>query len=113
MAPDVTPGSEVPGPWPDVGTPHKGPSSGGLSADWGNFLEIPMLDNLTEELDNSTLVLANSTEDLGRATLLDWVASEPLLSPGRVGLEIPGEMWLSWVPRWLRVRLVQDALGVL
>ena len=113
VAPDVTPGSEVPGPWPDVGTPHKGPSSGGLSADWGNFLEIPMLDNLTEELDNSTLVLANSTEDLGRATLLDWVASEPLLSPGRVGLEIPGEMWLSWVPRWLRVRLVQDALGVL
>uniref|UniRef100_A0A8C6I0L0 cAMP responsive element binding protein 3-like 3 n=1 Tax=Mus spicilegus TaxID=10103 RepID=A0A8C6I0L0_MUSSI len=113
VAPDVTPGSEVPGPWPDVGTPHKGPSSGGLSADWGNFLEIPMLDNPTEELDNSTLVLANSTEDLGRATLLDWVASEPLLSPGRVGLEIPGEMWLSWVPRWLRVRVVQDALGVL
>lgn len=111
VAPDVTPGPEVPGPWPDVGTPHKG-SSGGLSADWGNFLEIPMLDDPTEELDNTTLVLANSTEDLGRATLLDWVASEPLL--GQMGLEIPGEeIWLSWVPRWLRVRVVQDALGVL
>lgn len=73
-----------------------------------------MLDNQTEELDNSTLVLANATEDLGRATLLDWVASEPLLSPGRVGLEMPGkEIWLSWVPRWLRVRVVRDALGVL
>lgn len=72
-----------------------------------------MLDNPTEELDNSTLVLANSTEELGRATLLDWVASGPLLSSGLVGLEMPGEMWLSWVPRWLRVRVVQDALGVL
>lgn len=114
VAPDVAPGSEVPGPWPDVGAPHKGSSSSGLSADWGNFLEIPMLDNPTEELDNSTLVLANSTEDLGRATLLDWVASEPLLSPGWVGLQMPGkERWLSWVPRWLRVRVVRDALGVL
>ncbi|XP_052021458.1 cyclic AMP-responsive element-binding protein 3-like protein 3 isoform X1 [Apodemus sylvaticus] len=113
VAPDVTPGSEVPGPWPDVGTPHNGSSSSGLSADWGNFLEIPILDNPTEELDNSTLVLANSTEELGRATLPDWVASEALFSPGWVGLEMPGEMWLSWVPRWLRVRVVQDALGVL
>lgn len=113
VAPDVTPGPEVPGPWPD-GVPHKSSSSSSLSTDWGNFLEIPMLDNPTEELDNSTLVLANSTEDLERATLLDWVASEPLLSPGWVGLEMPGkEIWLSWVPRWLRVRAVRDALGVL
>ncbi|KAL1783220.1 cyclic AMP-responsive element-binding 3 3 [Sigmodon hispidus] len=114
VAPAVSPGSEVPGPWPDVGTPHKGSPSGSLSADWGNFMEIPMLSNSTEELDNSTLVLVNATEDLGQATLLDWVASDLLLSPGRVGLEMPGvEMWLSWVPRWLRVRLVQGALEVL
>ncbi|XP_050995730.1 cyclic AMP-responsive element-binding protein 3-like protein 3 [Acomys russatus] len=113
VAPDVTPGSEVPGPWPDVGTPHKSSPSSGLGADWGNFLELPMLDDATEELVNSTLVLVNSTEDLGRATLLDWVASESLLSPARLGLEMPGEMWLSWIPRWLRVRLLQGALGVL
>lgn len=73
-----------------------------------------MLTNSTEELDNSTLVLVNATEDLGAATLLDWVALESLLSPGRVGLEMPGvEMWLSWVPRWLRVPLVQGPLEVL
>ncbi|XP_052603067.1 cyclic AMP-responsive element-binding protein 3-like protein 3 isoform X1 [Peromyscus californicus insignis] len=114
VAPDVAPGSEVPGPWPDAGTTHKGSPSGGLGADWGNFMEIPMLSNSTGELDNSTLVLVNATEDLGRATLLDWVALESLLSPGRVGLEMPGvEMWLSWLPRWLRVRLVQGALEVL
>ncbi|XP_027295140.1 cyclic AMP-responsive element-binding protein 3-like protein 3 isoform X3 [Cricetulus griseus] len=114
VAPDITPGSEVPGPWPDVGTPHKGSPSSSLGADWGNFIEIPMLSDSTEELDNSTLVLVNTTEDLGRATLLDWVALESLLSPGRVGLEMPGmEMWLSWVPRWLRVRLVRGALEVL
>ncbi|XP_059107650.1 cyclic AMP-responsive element-binding protein 3-like protein 3 [Peromyscus eremicus] len=114
VATDVAPGPEVPGPWPDTGTPHKGPPSGGLGADWGNFMEIPMLSDSTGELDNSTLVLVNATEDLGRATLLDWVALESLLSPGRVGLEMPGvEMWLSWLPRWLRVRLVQGALEVL
>lgn len=77
-------------------------------------MEMPMLSDPTGELDNATLVLVNATEDLGRATLLDWVALESLLSPGRVGLEMPGvEMWLSWVPRWLRVRLVQGALEVL
>lgn len=73
-----------------------------------------MLGNATEELDNSTLVLVNSTEDLGQATLLDWVTLESLLSPARLGLEMPGEeMWLSWIPRWLRGRLLQGALGVL
>lgn len=114
VAPDSAPGSEGPGPWPDVGTPHKGSPSSSLGADWGNFLEIPMLSNSTEELNNSTLVLVNATEDLGTATLLDWVALESLLSPGRVGLEMPGvEMWLSWVPRWLRVPLVRGPLEVL
>ncbi|XP_036026850.1 cyclic AMP-responsive element-binding protein 3-like protein 3 isoform X3 [Onychomys torridus] len=114
VAPDVAPGSEVPGPWPDAGTPHKGSPTGSLGADWGDFMEIPMLSDTPGELDNSTLVLVNATEGLGRATLLDWVALESLLSPGRVGLEMPGvEMWLSWVPRWLRVRLVQGALEVL
>ncbi|OBS60307.1 hypothetical protein A6R68_08554 [Neotoma lepida] len=114
VAPDVAPGSEVPGPWPDAGAPLKGSPSGGLGADWGSFVEIPMLSDSTGELDNSTLVLGNATEDLGQATLLDWVALESLLSPGRVGLEMPGvEMWLSWVPRWLRVRLVRGALEVL
>lgn len=73
-----------------------------------------MLSNPTEELDNSTLVLVNATEDLGAATLLDWVALESLLSPRRVGLEMPGvEMWLSWVPGWLRVPLVRGPLEVL
>ncbi|KAK7796526.1 hypothetical protein U0070_012484 [Myodes glareolus] len=114
VAPDTAPGSEGPGPWPDVGTPHKGSPSSSLGADWGNFLEIPMLSNSTEELDNSTLVLVNATEDLGAATLLDWVALESLLSPRRVGLEMPGvEMWLSWVPGWLRVPLVRGPLEVL
>ncbi|XP_038196276.1 cyclic AMP-responsive element-binding protein 3-like protein 3 [Arvicola amphibius] len=114
VAPDSTPGSEGPGPWPDVGTAHKGSPSSSLGADWGNFLEIPMLSNSTEELDNSTLVLVNATEDLGMAALLDWVALESLLSPGRVGLEMPGvEMWLSWVPRWLRAPLVRGPLEVL
>ncbi|XP_042123098.2 cyclic AMP-responsive element-binding protein 3-like protein 3 isoform X2 [Peromyscus maniculatus bairdii] len=114
VAPDIAPGPEVPGPWPDAGAPHAGSPPGGLGADWGSFVEIPMLSDPTGELDNATLVLVNATEDLGRATLLDWVALESLLSPGRVGLEMPGvEMWLSWVPRWLRVRLVQGALEVL
>ncbi|CAO2641338.1 Cyclic AMP-responsive element-binding protein 3-like protein 3 [Lemmus lemmus] len=114
VAPDIAPGSEGPGPWPDVGTPHKSSPSNSLGADWGNFLEIPMLSNSTEGLDNSTLALVNATEDLGVATLLDWVALESLLSPGRVGLEMPGmEIWLSWVPRWLRVPLVRSPLEVL
>nr|XP_004654982.2 cyclic AMP-responsive element-binding protein 3-like protein 3 isoform X1 [Jaculus jaculus] len=91
VAPDTSPGSEAPGPWHDVGPPPKGSSPGSLGADWGNFLEIPMVGNLTGDLDNSTLMLANSTEGLGQAKLLDWVAPEPLLSPGRVGLEAAGE----------------------
>nr|XP_021504582.1 cyclic AMP-responsive element-binding protein 3-like protein 3 isoform X1 [Meriones unguiculatus] len=112
VAPDVTPGAEVPGPWPDAGTPHQGPPSGSLAADWGNFLEMPMLGGPTEELDNSTLLLVNSTEELGRAALLAWL--QPLLGPGRVGLQMAEEqMWLSWIPTWLRVRLLQGALGEL
>lgn len=49
------------------------------------------LDNSTEELDNSTLVPSNLTEELSRATLLDWASPEPALSPSRVGLEVVGE----------------------
>ncbi|XP_047388525.1 cyclic AMP-responsive element-binding protein 3-like protein 3 isoform X2 [Sciurus carolinensis] len=89
VAPDTDPGSEAPGPWPDAGVPHKG-SPGSLGMDWG-FLDILALGSSTRELDNSTLVLGNSTEELGPATLLDWVAPEPVLSTGRAGLEVAGE----------------------
>uniref|UniRef100_A0A8D2DWS3 cAMP responsive element binding protein 3 like 3 n=1 Tax=Sciurus vulgaris TaxID=55149 RepID=A0A8D2DWS3_SCIVU len=94
VAPDTDPGSEAPGfeapgPWPDAGVPHKG-SPGSLGTDWG-FLDILALGSSTKELDNSTLVLGNSTEELGPATLLDWVAPEPMLSTGRAGLEAAGE----------------------
>ncbi|XP_062968996.1 cyclic AMP-responsive element-binding protein 3-like protein 3 isoform X1 [Cynocephalus volans] len=89
VAPDVMPGSEAPGPWPEAGTPHeKSPGSPGL--DWG-FRDTPDLGNSTGELDNSTLILGNMTEKLGRATLLDWVAPKPVLSPKRAGTEAAGD----------------------
>ncbi|XP_043442125.1 cyclic AMP-responsive element-binding protein 3-like protein 3 isoform X3 [Prionailurus bengalensis] len=89
VAPDATPGSEVPGPRPKAGASQEG-SPGSPRADWESQGKSA-LDNLTEELDNSTLIADNSTEKLNRATLLDWTAPEPALSPGRGGLEAAGE----------------------
>ncbi|XP_029773242.1 cyclic AMP-responsive element-binding protein 3-like protein 3 isoform X2 [Suricata suricatta] len=88
VAPDATPGSEVPGPWPKAGASQEG-SPGSPRVDWESQ-GTSALDNLTEELDNSTLISDNSTEELSRATLLDWTAAESALSPGRVGLEAAG-----------------------
>ncbi|XP_008563383.1 PREDICTED: cyclic AMP-responsive element-binding protein 3-like protein 3, partial [Galeopterus variegatus] len=108
VAPDAMPGSEAPGPWPEAGTPHeKPPGSPGL--DWG-FRDTPDLGNSTGELDNSTLILGNMTEKLGRATLLDWVAPEPVLSPKRAGMEAAGDELalfglgggVEWVRRGLK-----------
>ncbi|XP_025771826.1 cyclic AMP-responsive element-binding protein 3-like protein 3 isoform X2 [Puma concolor] len=89
VAPDATPGSEVPGPQPKAGASQEG-SPGSPRADWESQGKSA-LDNLTEELDNSTLIADNSTEKLNQATLLDWTAPEPALSPGRGGLEAAGE----------------------
>ncbi|GAB5567553.1 cyclic AMP-responsive element-binding protein 3-like protein 3 isoform X1 [Prionailurus iriomotensis] len=89
VAPDATPGSEVPGPRSKAGASQEG-SPGSPRADWESQGKSA-LDNLTEELDNSTLIADNSTEKLNRATLLDWTAPEPALSPGRGGLEAAGE----------------------
>ncbi|XP_076962093.1 cyclic AMP-responsive element-binding protein 3-like protein 3 isoform X2 [Callospermophilus lateralis] len=89
VAPDNDLASKAPGPWPDAAVPHKGPP-GSLGKDWG-FLDMLALGGSAKELDNSTLVLGNSTEELGPATLLDWVAPEPVLSTGRAGLEAAGE----------------------
>ncbi|XP_078299732.1 cyclic AMP-responsive element-binding protein 3-like protein 3 isoform X3 [Panthera onca] len=89
VAPDATPGSEVPGPRPKAGASQEG-SPGSPRADW-EAQGRSALDNLTEVLDNSTLIADNSTEKLNRATLLDWTAPEPALSPGRGGLEAAGE----------------------
>ncbi|XP_026905061.1 cyclic AMP-responsive element-binding protein 3-like protein 3 isoform X1 [Acinonyx jubatus] len=89
VAPDATPGSEVPGPQPKPGASQEG-SPGSPRADWESQGKSA-LDNLTEELDNSTLIADNSTEKLNQATLLDWTAPEPALSPGRGGLEAAGE----------------------
>uniref|UniRef100_A0A8C9PIM1 cAMP responsive element binding protein 3 like 3 n=1 Tax=Spermophilus dauricus TaxID=99837 RepID=A0A8C9PIM1_SPEDA len=77
---------------PDDDLASKAPGSrpGGLGTDWG-FLDMLALGGSAKELDNSTLVLGNSTEELGPATLLDWVAPEPVLSTGRAGLEAAGE----------------------
>uniref|UniRef100_A0A8C9PHE2 cAMP responsive element binding protein 3 like 3 n=1 Tax=Spermophilus dauricus TaxID=99837 RepID=A0A8C9PHE2_SPEDA len=81
VAPDDDLASKAPG--------SRGPP-GGLGTDWG-FLDMLALGGSAKELDNSTLVLGNSTEELGPATLLDWVAPEPVLSTGRAGLEAAGE----------------------
>ncbi|XP_039103521.1 cyclic AMP-responsive element-binding protein 3-like protein 3 [Hyaena hyaena] len=89
VAPDATPGSEAPGPLPKAGASPEGPP-GSPRADWESQ-GTSALDNLTEELGNSTLIPDNSTEKLSRTTLLDWTAAEPALSPGRVGLEAAGE----------------------
>uniref|UniRef100_A0A8C7ALP3 cAMP responsive element binding protein 3 like 3 n=1 Tax=Neovison vison TaxID=452646 RepID=A0A8C7ALP3_NEOVI len=74
VAPDVTPGSEAPGPRSKDGTSQEG-SPGSPT------------DNLTLAKDNLTLAPDNSMEKLKGATLLGWTAPEPALSSGRVGLE--------------------------
>lgn len=48
------------------------------------------LDTSMAEKDNSTLGPGNLTEELSRASLLDWASPKPALSPGRVGLEAAG-----------------------
>lgn len=58
--------------------------------DWDSR-DMLALDTSTEELDNSTLVPGNLTEELSRASLLDWASPKPALNPGRVGLEAAGE----------------------
>ncbi|XP_069914743.1 cyclic AMP-responsive element-binding protein 3-like protein 3 isoform X1 [Oryctolagus cuniculus] len=88
VAPDATPGSEAPGPQPEAGAPHPG-SPGRPGEDWG-FQDPKALDSSAGPMDNSTLVLGDSGEELGPATLLDWVAPEPVLSAGRAGLEAAG-----------------------
>ncbi|XP_019509073.1 PREDICTED: cyclic AMP-responsive element-binding protein 3-like protein 3 isoform X1 [Hipposideros armiger] len=89
VASDTTPGSEAPGPYPEAGAPQEG-SPGSPKVDWESQ-DMLALDNSTEELDNSTLVPGNLTEELSRTTLLDWVSPDPALSPGRMGLEAVGE----------------------
>ncbi|KAM7143156.1 cyclic AMP-responsive element-binding protein 3-like protein 3 isoform 3-T3 [Molossus nigricans] len=89
VAPDTTPGSEDPGPQPEVGAPQGG-SPGSPRVHWKSR-DMLALDNSMEELNKSTLVQGNWTEELSRATLLDWASPEPALSPGRVGLETVGE----------------------
>lgn len=89
VAPDATPSSEAPGPQPKAGTSQEG-SPGNPKIDWESQ-DMLALDNSTEELDNSTLVPSNLTEELTRATLLDWASPEPAVSPSRVGLEVVGE----------------------
>lgn len=89
VAPDATPDSGAPGPWPEAGAPQEGsPGSPGSDRESRHVLA---LDNSTEKLDNLTLASGNSSEELRRATLLDWASPEPALSPGRVGLEAAGE----------------------
>ncbi|KAF5923295.1 hypothetical protein HPG69_005287, partial [Diceros bicornis minor] len=89
VAPDTTPGSEAPGPWPQAGAPQEG-SPGSPGSDWQSQ-NMLALDNSTEKLDNLTLVSGNSSEELSRATLLDWASPEPAFSPGRAGLEAAGQ----------------------
>ncbi|XP_048197917.1 cyclic AMP-responsive element-binding protein 3-like protein 3 [Perognathus longimembris pacificus] len=85
----VAPG--VPGPRPDTGTPQKA-SPGSLGMDWGRFLDILGQGSSVEELDDTPLVLSNSTDGLGRAALLDWAAPDPVLSSGLTGMEAVGEL---------------------
>lgn len=89
VASDTTPDSEAPGPYPEASAPQEG-SPGSPKVDWESQ-DMLALDNSMEELDNSTLVPGNLTEELSRTTLLDWVSSDPALSPGRMGLEAVGE----------------------
>ncbi|XP_037021170.2 cyclic AMP-responsive element-binding protein 3-like protein 3 isoform X1 [Artibeus jamaicensis] len=90
VALDTMPSSKAPGPQPEAGSPQEG-SPESPRAHWESQ-DMLALDNLTEELDKSTLVPGNWTEDLSRATLLDWASPEPALRPGRVGLEVGEEL---------------------
>ncbi|XP_012585357.1 PREDICTED: cyclic AMP-responsive element-binding protein 3-like protein 3 isoform X2 [Condylura cristata] len=95
VAPDVTPGSEAPGPQLKTGTSREDPP-GSPREDWESQ-DLQSLDNSTEELDNSTLAQGNMMEELDWtslldwATLLDWALTKPVFNPGLVGLEAPGE----------------------
>ncbi|XP_023380044.1 cyclic AMP-responsive element-binding protein 3-like protein 3 [Pteropus vampyrus] len=89
VALDTNPGSEDPGLQPEAGAPQGG-SPGSPKVDWDSR-DMLALDTSTEELDNSTLVPGNLTEELSRASLLDWASPKPALNPGRVGLEAAGE----------------------
>ncbi|KAM5308173.1 cyclic AMP-responsive element-binding protein 3-like protein 3 isoform 2-T2 [Glossophaga mutica] len=90
VAPDTMPSSKAPELQPEAGSPKEG-SPESPRAHWESR-DMLVLDNLTEELDKSTLVPGNWTEDLSRATLLDWASPEPALRPGRVGLEAGEEL---------------------
>ncbi|XP_037369071.1 cyclic AMP-responsive element-binding protein 3-like protein 3, partial [Talpa occidentalis] len=94
VAPDITPGSDAPGPQLKTGTPQEDPP-GSPGADWESQ-DVQAMDNSTEELDNSTLVQGNIMELdwaslLDWATLLDWALPKPVFSPGLLGLEAAGE----------------------
>lgn len=88
VAPGTHPGSEDPGPQPEAGAPQGG-SPGSPKVDWDSR-DMLALDTSTAEQDNSTLGPGNLTEELSRASLLDWASPKPALSPGRVGLEAAG-----------------------
>ncbi|XP_006171855.1 LOW QUALITY PROTEIN: cyclic AMP-responsive element-binding protein 3-like protein 3 [Tupaia chinensis] len=89
VAPGGGPGTghtirEAPGSVPAAGAPHEG-SPGHPKVDWA-FGDTSALEEL-----NNTLVVDNSTQELGPATLLGWAAPEPALRPGHAGLEAAGE----------------------
>ncbi|XP_012878227.1 PREDICTED: cyclic AMP-responsive element-binding protein 3-like protein 3 [Dipodomys ordii] len=94
VAPEAPPGpAEAPGPRADTGAPWKASLGSGLGPAWGGFLDVPGQGTPVEELDHATaLVLSNSTEGLGRASLLDWASPDPRLSSGLAGLEAVGEL---------------------
>ncbi|XP_024425059.2 cyclic AMP-responsive element-binding protein 3-like protein 3 isoform X5 [Desmodus rotundus] len=95
VAPDTMPSSKAPGPQPEADTPQEGsPEEGSPESPRAHWESRDMLalDNLTEELDKSTMVQGNWTEDLSQATLLDWASPEPALRPGHVGLEAGEEL---------------------
>ncbi|XP_040846562.1 cyclic AMP-responsive element-binding protein 3-like protein 3 isoform X1 [Ochotona curzoniae] len=89
VAPDTAPGgSQATGPPHEASAPQQG-SPGNPRPDW-DFQNVKVLGNSTGPLDNATLVLGASQEELRRATLLEWAAPEPVRSAGRAGLEAAG-----------------------
>ncbi|KAG8519109.1 Cyclic AMP-responsive element-binding protein 3-like protein 3 [Galemys pyrenaicus] len=95
VAPDITPGSEAPGPQLKTGTPQEDPSES-PGTDW-EPQDMQALDNTTEELDDSTLAQHNLMEELDWTSLLDWATllhwalPKPVFIPGLFGLGAPGE----------------------